>query len=275
MIYGISFSPTKTTEEIVNAISSVLSKDYKSISLTPPSSREQEYEFTADDTVVVGFPTYAGRIPNLTLPVFNNIKGNGAKAIAIVTYGCRAYEDSLLELTRLLRDCGFGIIGAAAFPTRHSFTNVLGTDRPNVKDLQKARDFSNAIANNCQLSIANCQSKEILLDEKRELRPYYIPKTSEDDEAKKMRKEFLKAHPVVNPDKCVTCGTCVASCPMGSITINSDKLPEVTGVCIKCCACVRNCNFTAMTFDAPSFLYHKNDLESKYASNNPEPEFFV
>lgn len=274
MIYGISFSPTKTTEEIVKAISSVLSKDYKSLSLTSPSSREQDYEFTAEDTIVIGFPTYAGRIPNLTLPVFNHIKGNGAKAIAIVTYGCRAYEDSLLELTRLLRDCGFEIIGAAAFPTRHSFTNVLGTDRPNLKDLQKARDFSNAIANNYQLSIIHSQLKE-LLDEKRELRPYYIPKTDENDEAKKLRKEFLKAHPMVNPDKCTSCGTCIVSCPMGSIHINDNKLPEVTGVCIKCCACVRNCNFTAITFDAPSFLYHKHDLEAKYAENNPEPEFFV
>lgn len=274
MIYGLYFSPTKTTEEIVKAISSVLSKDYKSISLTSPSSREQDYEFTAEDTIVIGFPTYAGRIPNLTLPVFSRIKGNGAKANAIVTYGCRAYEDSLLELTRLLRDCGFGIIGAAAFPARHSFTNVLGNDRPNVNDLQKARDFSNAIANNSQLSIFHCQLKE-LLDEKRELRPYYIPKTSEDDEAKKMRKEFLKAHPVANPDRCTSCGTCIASCPMGSIHLNDDKLPEVTGVCIKCCACVRNCNFTAMTFDAPSYLYHKHDLEAKYAENNPEPEFFV
>lgn len=274
MIYGISFSPTKTTEEIVNAISSVLSKDYKSISLTTPKSREQDYEFTAEDTVIIGFPTYAGRIPNLTLPVFSHIKGNGAKAIAMVTYGCRAYEDSLLELTRLLRDCGFEVIGAAAFPTRHSFTNVLGTDRPNVNDLQKAKAFATAINDNSQLSIIHCQLKE-LLDEKRELRPYYIPKTDENDEAKKLRKEFLKAHPVVNPDRCTSCGTCIVSCPMGSIQLNDDKLPEVTGICIKCCACVRNCNFSAMTFDAPSYLYHKHDLEARYASNNPEPKFFI
>ena len=273
MIYGISFSPTKTTEEIVNTVSSVLSKEYKSISLTTPSSREHDYLFTAKDTVVVGFPTYAGRIPNLTLPVFSHIKGNGAKAIAIVTYGCRAYEDSLLELTRLLRDCGFEMTGAAAFPARHSFTNVLGADRPNVKDLQKARDFADRFVKSDIRHESSVLSR--LLNEKRELRPYYIPKTSEDDEAKKMRKEFLKAHPVVNPNRCVTCGTCVASCPMGSITINSDKLPEVTGICIKCCACVRNCNFSAITFDAPSYLYHKHDLEAKYATNNPEPEFFI
>jgi len=275
MIYGLYFSPTKTTEEIVKTISSVLSKEYNSISLTSPKSREQEYQFTADDTVVVGFPTYAGRIPNLILPVFEKIKGNGARAIAIVTYGCRAYEDSLLELTRLLRYCGFTIVGGAAFPARHSFTNLLGTDRPDSNDLQKAKEFANALNSNSQLSIVNCQLKETLLNEKRDLRPYYIPKTDENDEAKKIRKEFLKSHPVVIPNNCVGCNACVTACPMGSITINSEKLPEVTGVCIKCCACLKACGFSARKFDDPAFLYHKNDLEAKYASNHPEPEFFI
>jgi len=275
MTYGIYFSPTRTTEEIVKAISSVLSKEYKSISLTSPKSREQDYEFTAEDTVVVGFPTYAGRIPNLTLPVFERIKGNGAKAIAVVTYGCRAYEDSLLELTRLLTANGFSIMAAAAFPARHSFTNLLGTDRPNNSDIQKAKSFAEATIDKCQISNSNYQSKEVLLNETRDLKPYYIPKTDENDEAKQMRKEFLKAHPVVKKDKCIGCNKCITSCPMGSITINANNMPEVTGICIKCCACIRNCNFSAMSFDAPSYLFHKNDLEAKFANNNPEPEFFI
>lgn len=265
MIYGLYFSPTRTTEEIVKTISSVLSKDYTAVTLTTPKSREQEYSFTAEDTVVVGFPTYAGRIPNLMLPVFEKIKGNGARAIAVVTYGCRAYEDSLLELYRLLRNCGFTIIGCGAFPARHSFTNMLGADRPNSEDLQKAREFAASVG----------RSMSCAFDDGRELRPYYIPKTDENDEARQIRKEFLKAHPVVNPNYCVGCYSCVSACPMGSITVNSEKLPEVTGVCIKCNACVRVCDFGARKFDDRAFLYHKEDLEYKYASNNPEVEVFV
>lgn len=45
---------------------------------------------------------------------------------------------------------------------------------------------------------------------------------------------------VVKTDLCVSCGTCVAVCPVNVITLNKGK-PELVGKCIECGLCYSNC----------------------------------
>ena len=45
---------------------------------------------------------------------------------------------------------------------------------------------------------------------------------------------------VIRKDRCVTCGTCVALCPVGAIAIE-DGPPKLVGQCIACGMCYANC----------------------------------
>jgi len=60
--------------------------------------RLQIQVFDADDVCVIGIPSYGGRVPGIALERMNKFKGNHAKAILVVSYGNRAFEDTLKEL---------------------------------------------------------------------------------------------------------------------------------------------------------------------------------
>ena len=55
-------------------------------------------QFDETDFVLFGIPVYSGRVPETFLSYFETLKGNNTPAALIATYGCRAYEDALLEL---------------------------------------------------------------------------------------------------------------------------------------------------------------------------------
>ena len=58
--------------------------------------------------MVFGMPTYAGKLPNKMLPyVQQQIHGNGALAVGVVTFGNRSYDNSLAELCAALEADGF------------------------------------------------------------------------------------------------------------------------------------------------------------------------
>lgn len=46
---------------------------------------------------------------------------------------------------------------------------------------------------------------------------------------------------VIEPDRCIQCGTCVAACPTDSIGIGDDDLPELVKMCIGCGNCWDYC----------------------------------
>ena len=60
--------------------------------------RLQIQVFDADDVCVIGVPSYGGRVPGIALERMNKFKGNHAKAILVVSYRNRAFEDTLKEL---------------------------------------------------------------------------------------------------------------------------------------------------------------------------------
>ena len=85
-------------------------------------------------------------------------------------------------------------------------------------------------------------------------------------------KDFLKAKPVTDSDKCVKCGLCARLCPMAAIDPND--VSSVVGKCIKCCACVKKCPKGAKYFDHEGYLYHQHELEELYA-RRADSEIFI
>ncbi|HAS73883.1 MAG TPA: (Fe-S)-binding protein, partial [Clostridiales bacterium UBA8960] len=52
--------------------------------------------------------------------------------------------------------------------------------------------------------------------------------------------------PVVLPSSCVSCGKCVAVCPVDALELKNDELELIEEMCLGCGVCVRNCAFDAL-----------------------------
>ena len=85
-VWAIAFSPNGTTERAVKLLAEELAAKLgcpvEQLGFTRPAERDREYVFCEKDLVVIGAPTYAGKLPNKILPDFKSkLKGNGALAI--------------------------------------------------------------------------------------------------------------------------------------------------------------------------------------------------
>ena len=253
----VYFSPTggtrSVTEKIAAAMAQELSLPLEHFDITLPAAREQEYNFTAGDLVLIASPTYAGRIPNKMLPEFERlIHGEGSNAVVLSVYGGRSNDEGMRELTLLAEKNGFNVIAAAACVVRHSMSRVLAAHRPSEKDFEEFADFGRRAAKK-----ALTAPTAVNVDRDTPIAPYYRPFKEDMSPA-----VFLKAKPQTHADKCIHCGACAASCPMGSISF--EDFCTVPGVCIKCHACVRSCPTGAKYFDNEELLSHIRVLEKLF-----------
>lgn len=104
-VCALYYSATGTTDRVVNTIAEALAQKLElpleRFGFTKPAERDKEYHFTENDLVVVGSPTYAGKLPNKILPDFQTrLHGGGALAVAVVLFGNRSYDNSLAGAVR-------------------------------------------------------------------------------------------------------------------------------------------------------------------------------
>lgn len=253
------FSATGTTKKITERlalkISSLKGQDsLEAVDFTLPESRKNQYSFSAEDTVVVGVPVIAGRVPNVLLKFLNTVKGNGATAVAIVMYGNRNYDDALMELMDILEEDGFHVAAGCAFIGEHSFSDTLAKNRPDEEDLITADDFAAKIMDKINKSEIH-ETKDISAKEKT-YRDYYKPRDREGNPV-----DFRKITPKTS-SACKDCKICAEVCPMGSI--DHEDVAILNGICIKCCACIKKCPEHAKYFDDVNFIKHKTELEEEY-----------
>lgn len=267
-INAVYFSATGTTKKLVTRLADELARNFnvKTIDFkdfTLPSGREAALYFNDNDIVIVGVPVYAGRVPNVLLDYLKNkLKADGARALAVVLYGNRHYDDALIELNDILSGNGFDVTGAGAFIGEHSFSKILAKDRPDESDLDKANDFAKQI----YLKIKSKNGQEPFIAGNKEYRPYYKPKDKNGSPV-----DIRKVSPKTNSD-CTDCKLCVSVCPMGSIDYND--VAKLTGICIKCGACIKICPVNAKYYDDENYLKHKYELEIECAERK-EPEVFL
>ncbi|MFO7568321.1 MAG: EFR1 family ferrodoxin [Smithellaceae bacterium] len=264
------FSATGTTKKIVTGIAGGLAevsdgKIVANMNFTLPDGRKEPAAFSGQDIVIAGVPVYAGRVPNVLLRYLNTIEGNGALAVAVVVYGNRHYDDALIEWRDILESRGFRVIAAGAFIGEHSFSRILGANRPDAQDMLRVTEFALRIRE--KLIAFENTPKTVSVPGKQPYQPYYRPKDKDGNSV-----AIHKVVPKTSGD-CISCGLCVSLCPMGSIDADDESI--MTGICIKCCACIKNCPMEAKYFDDTNYLWHKQELEVAFSSPRREPAFFL
>lgn len=251
LIDCIYFSPTGNSKKIVHAVAAGMGAQVNEIDITLPAARNKSYEFTSESTIVFGVPVYAGRVPRFIASFIKGLKGNGAKAVAIVTYGNRAYEDALLELTDLLTAQGFKMIAAGAFVGEHSSTELLATNRPDANDLTIASDFGKQINKNADNPKVKVPGNFPYVQKENPLPPI-APETN---------------------SNCVQCKLCAKTCPTAAINFD-DCTITIAEKCIKCRSCVRKCPQRAKEFTHPGYKKMQEMLVLNFSAQQKKPELY-
>lgn len=258
-VSAVYFSATGNTRKMTTTLANALAVSFdvplEVRDFTLPAARAEQYTFGAEELVVFGMPTYAGKLPNKLLDfVKTGFSGNGALCVPLVTFGNRSFDNSLAELCACLEADGFHTVGAGAFACRHAFTDALAAERPDHDDMAALAKLGSAVVG--RIVKMTAIPAPVTVDGDADA-PYYRPLGLDGEP-----KVFLKAKPQTDTEKCIRCGVCASLCPMGSIS--PDDVTAVTGVCIKCHSCVRNCPVGAKYFDDPAFLSHRAMLERDY-----------
>lgn len=270
-IWKIYFSPTGTTAKVTNTVADCLAAscgvESRTYDFTLPTARSTFPELNETDFVIFGCPTYAGRLPNLLLPYLDTIAGGGASAIPIVTFGNRAFDNSLAELAAAMESKAFHTIAAAAFSCEHSFSKTLAAGRPDEADLKEAESFALAVFGKMVRSVAFCEPIPSVRVDGEPNAPYYKPRDRHGNFI-----DIRKVKPLTS-DTCTDCGLCISVCPMGAI--DQDNAHNVSGTCIKCGVCIKKCPQNAKYYDDAGYLYHKEELEAMYGKRRAENKFFI
>lgn len=249
-IINIFFSPSGTTKKVAEIMSGNFSQEKENCDLLHFQS---EKELSNDDIAVVVMPVFAGRLPKTACERLSKIKGNDAKAIAVVNYGNAHVSDALLELVDVLSDNDFNVVAAASTVSHHSIFDGVAVGRPDDEDISKINDF----AVKC---IDKIESNESLKADIPGNRPYtdykQLPFTISCDES-----------------VCAFCYDCVNVCPENAIP-DDDPVATNLDICSRCTACISICPEDARNFTGDAFEAKKVDFE-KANSERKEPEFYL
>ena len=258
-VYTIYFSATENTKKVAEylgeKISSGLSLQNKTIDFTLPLARLNKYSFEKDDLVIIAVPTYGGKVPvTLREYIQSAFNGDNTLCVPVVTFGNRNFDNALVMLKSFMENNGFNTIAAGAIVCEHSFSIGMGAGRPGKEDF----DLLDKLAFNV-IEKVKCSSEltgEIVVPGDANGRDY-IPRGLDGEPT-----PFRGSKPATDIAKCINCGLCAQSCPMGAI--DPDDVSLVTGVCMMCHRCVKICPVNAKYFDNPNMIRHKELLKRDY-----------
>lgn len=219
-LYEIYFSATDTTRKCVETVASAIGIPVESIINLTDKGVAPPLGLTAYDVAIVATPVYGGRIPAMAAEKLRKIKGNGAKAIAMVVYGNRDYDDALLELTDILSANGFEIISAAAFIAQHSIFPKVGASRPDASDVNLLQEFGRKSKKMLDSNVV----PELAIKGNRPYKTY----------------GGVPVHPVGDQTSCKKCSVCVEQCPADAIDATAPWTTDATQ-CISCGRCITVC----------------------------------
>lgn len=252
-ISEIYFSPSNTTKKIVEKIAENFEGTYEIHDLLNYEDDGEIRNFGDFDLVIVGMPVFSGRIPKIAREKLERIKADNVPAIAFVNRGNANVGSALVELTDLLTENGFNVIGAAVFVSQHSIFTKVAHGRPDEKDFEKIKEF----AEKCRekLESNDLSTVKDIPGEKPYLEYKIVPFKATCDET-----------------LCSFCYDCVSICPQDAIP-DDDPVSTDADKCDGCSACIYICPEDARSFDGPIFK-EKEPIFVEAHSDRGEPEFY-
>ena len=241
------FSPTGGTKKVADAIARGVSMPVCEVDLTGDVSA---MDLTPGENLMAVVPVYAGRVPGIALERLSKIRGNGQKAVAVVVYGNREYDDALLETKNALEANGFSVAAAGAFIAEHSIVRSVAAGRPDAEDVEIATEFGRKVMQ----KLDALGSVEVPGN-----RPY----------AQHPPTPF---HPSAN-ESCVKCGLCAGKCPTGAISPEEPRTCD-GDLCINCLRCVQVCPLQCRSMPE-QFMAWITDMLSKNAAGYKKPVIFL
>ena len=248
MFYEITFSPTGGTKKCADLLSAAWSEKTE-IDLMKSQDDFSKYTFTAEDICLVAVPSFGGRVPAVATERLQMMQGGGAKAILVVVYGNRAYEDTFVDLEDTLKAAGFQPVGGAAVVAEHSIMREFAAGRPNAEDEVQLKEWSEKLKEKAE------QGGEITFPGNR---PY---------------KKYGALPMVPKAKSCQGCGKCVSICPVGAIPADQPN-ETIAEKCITCMACVATCPMQARALN-PVALAGAKAMLKKALEGRKENELFV
>ena len=241
------FSPTGGTKKVADAIAAGFNTPVTEMDLTKADSAVTLGE---KDALMAVLPVYAGRVPQISLERLSALKGNGQKAVAVVVYGNREFDDALLETKDALEANGFRVIAAAAFIAEHSIVRSIANCRPDAQDEALCRQFA-----------ADVMAKAD------DTATVQVPGNTPYKELKPSA-----FHPSAS-EACVKCGACADQCPVGAIPLD-DPSRTNDDLCINCMRCVQVCPVSSRALPAP-FLAMITQMLNQNAAGYKKPVVFL
>ena len=246
------FSPTGNSKKYSILLAEKIGLPFEQLDFTKKENRQNNFIFSKEDIVIFSAPVYAGRLPNINL--FEIVEGNGVYVICVVTYGNREYDDALLELKDKCEQKGFHVIAAAAWIGKHTYSEILGADRPNEKDILKIEELATYIYDGI---------------EKQKFQGEHLKVKGNPNYCEHKALSFV---PQPN-EKCSQCGSCIKKCPIGAI--DSKTLLADAEKCISCFACVKGCTKHARKTENTFFPKLVEKLETSLKEIEKEAEIFL
>lgn len=217
-VYAIYFSPTKSTEKIVKILADEFGK-YNDVDLCKKEG-SFDFDFVKGDLCIIGVPSYGGRVPAVALDRMKDFKAEHTKTILVVSYGNRAYEDTVKELKDYVTAKGFSCIAAITAVAEHSIMHQFAAGRPDKEDEEQLVQFAKQISKKMENDTI---SDDLIVPGDTSYREYHgVP----------LKPKAGK--------KCSDCGLCAQSCPVGAIPLENPKITD-KDVCISCMRCVEFC----------------------------------
>ena len=241
------FSPTGGTKRVADAVAAGFAVPVAEMDLT-----KADFAVTlgAHDGLMAVLPVFAGRVPQISLERLSALKGNGQKAVAVVVYGNREFDDALLETKNALEAGGFQVIAAAAFIAEHSIVRSIVAGRPDAEDEALCRQF----AADVMAKLDNPTSVNVPGND-----PYVELKPS-------------AFHPAAD-ENCIKCGVCAEQCPVGAIPLDNPS-KTLGDMCINCMRCVQVCPVRSRALPAP-FVAGATQMLSEKAAGYKKPVVFL
>ena len=248
----VYFSGSGTTREIARQLAEELAGAVAEHDLVrnPP---QEDCAFGSDEAVVFALPVYGGRLPGVCVDMLRKFHGAGTRAVAVVVYGNRAFDDALLELSDVLDEQGFVTVAAAAFVAQHSLFPKVAAGRPDASDRGKISEF----ARRCEDALTAGEARRVEVPGNR---PY-------------VQAGAVSLQPSGNA-RCNGCDTCARLCPTGAIDAADPRKTDKSR-CIACTACIAACPQGARGFHTPIVYPLVGAVFAAGVKERREPEFFL